>query len=375
MFNKTAINTVGRELLVVDSLRYFIGPLNNDTVPYNKIAALLNDGYTYKDLDLDDIVAEMILQDAEYRAKYFAAWRQAGVNIVQQTVGVVGFRPDAYDQLIKDIAFWWRVSQISDEIVVIASYSDIEKVRKYNKLGIILGVQDTTFLDRDLRRLEIVYNLGVRVVQPTYNMMNNMGTGCTERVDAGLSFLGLELIKRLESLGIIIDASHCSYRTTMDILSVSTKPIVFTHTVCKAVYAHARGKTDEELQAVAETGGYVGIALVPAFLTNAPVVTLEDFFKHLQHAIEVCGLDHVGIGTDWGVVYPSEIARWKTVLAKYEGFRPEHGLDYSATVAGFECWTDWPNIISGLAQRGYTRAQIAKIVGENFLNVFKKVVG
>ncbi len=206
-------------------------------------------------------------------------------------------------------------------------------------------------------------------------MMNNMGVGCTERVDAGLSHKGIELVKRLNELGILIDASNCGPKTTLDIIETSDQPIAFTHATCKSVYPHDRGKTDEAIRALADNGGYMGIAIVPAFITEKERATVDDFFNHLDHAVELIGADHVGIGTDWGAVYPSWIAHQNNLESSQTGFRPEHKLDYGATLDGFERWVNWPNFIRGLVVCGYSDEDIKCILGQSFLTVFEKAVG
>lgn len=362
------------QICIVDSLRYFWGPLSHDTIPFKALEEIKASGLSIENVDFDEIIARQLISDPLYREQYFKAWRAAKVQIVHQTVGIIGSSPSAFDQLIREISYWWRLKTIADDITIIQNEKDIIYCRKNDYLGVILGTQDASFIDGDYNRLEIAYNLGLRIVQPTYNMMNDFGTGCTERVDAGLSYKGLELIKRLNVLGIVIDGSHCSSKTILEIIEVSKTPIILSHVTCKSVCPHDRGKTDEVLSAVAQQGGYIGIALVPAFLTTKSSATLDDFLAHLNHAIDVCGIDHVGIGTDWGAVYPAEIIAIKNRQAALQGFRPEHRLDYSSVVQGFENWTKWPNIVRALINAGYNLNEIIKILGENFLRVFKQII-
>lgn len=372
MIGDSEITSLINKVFIVDSLRYFIGPLSEDTVP-NQALETLRASETELP-DMDTIMTNLILKDSSYRAQYIETWEKTGVCIVHQTVGIVGQHQLAFERVVSDIAFWIRLSVISQKIRIILHEKDILDVKRKRQLGVILGIQDAGFLSDRLHILETLYNLGLRIIQPTYNIMNDFGTGCLERVDAGLSYQGIRLIKMINDLGMVIDASHCSWKTTMDILEVSKDPIIFSHVTCKAVYPHDRGKTDEELAAVAQEGGYIGIALVPAFLTSASCATIKDFLKHLKHAIDVCGIDHVGIGTDWGAVYPKEIIIQENKRAASVGFRPEHRLNFGCAVEGFKSWSDWPNIIRALTEEGYNLTNLRKILGNNFLNVFKRVV-
>jgi membrane dipeptidase len=155
----------------------------------------------------------------------------------------------------------------------------------------------------------------------------------------------------------------------------SRKPVACTHTFCLALAKHDRGKPDDLLRAVADAGGYVGLLTVPFFISDRPDVTLEAVMNHLEHAIEVCGIDHVGIGTDWGTVFPGELADKLNDEMDVIGFRPEHRVDWRAQMPDYRTWEDWPNITRRLVQRGFSDQDIGKILGLNFLSVFERVVG
>ena len=148
-----------------------------------------------------------------------------------------------------------------------------------------------------------------------------------------------------------------------------------THTFCLAVSQHDRAKRDDLLRAVADTGGYVGILVVPFFISDRADVTLETAVRHLEHAAEICGIDHVGIGTDWGTMYPRELADKLNQEMNVIGFRPEHRVDWNAHMPDFRTWEDWPNITRRLVQRGFSDEDIQKILGLNFLRVFERVAG
>ncbi len=232
---------------------------------------------------------------------------------------------------------------------------------------------------KDLNNIDLFRELGLRIVQLTYNTRNWVGNGCTERVDDGLSYFGLQVVERLNQLHMLVDLSHCGYKTAMDAIENSKDPVVFTHTFARKLSNHDRGKTDEQIKALAEKGGYIGVMLVPHFITSDPNPNLEHFFRHIDYIADLVGVDHLAIGTD---LYPPAHQGLVEALDRSNsymsiGFRPEHraGESRSRMIENFKDWSDWPNITSGLLSRGYSNDDVKKILGGNFLRVFEKVVG
>ncbi|MFI6786615.1 dipeptidase [Nonomuraea sp. NPDC050383] len=229
---------------------------------------------------------------------------------------------------------------------------------------------------RDLDVLAWAHDAGLRMTQLTYNTMTSVGVGCTERTDAGLSRFGVDSVKAMNELGIIVDTGHVGRRTTLDACEVSEKPVVASHTAARGVFAHARGKTDEELRALAGTGGVIGIVTVPFFLADGPSVTINAMLDHVEYVAEVAGVDHVAIGTDWPLQLPGWMLEGLVQpLFADTGFRPEDGLVATQQMAGFDDYRDFPNITRGLVGRGWSDEDIAKVLGENFVRVMEAVCG
>lgn len=229
----------------------------------------------------------------------------------------------------------------------------------------------------DLSTIDDAYKAGLRQLMLTYNRMDYVGGGCTERIDVGLSSYGLEVVQRCNELGILVDTSHCSKQTTLDACKFSKAPVLANHTSAKGLYNHARGKSDEELHAVAQTGGVIGLVTVPAFLSSQAHPTIEVFLDHVDYVVKKVGWQQVGIGTDWPMELPRAVAKgdWQPWISKI-GFRPEDGLSGElTTLAGYEDGRDFPNITRGLVKRGYSDEQIRGILGENFVRVFERVCG
>jgi membrane dipeptidase len=244
-----------------------------------------------------------------------------------------------------------------------------------------LSCQDTGGLDPThdpyLDRFHDLYEFGLRVVGLTYNMQNSVGGGCTERTDTGISNFGARLIERANELGVIVDTAHSGRRTTLDACELSAQPVIASHTAAAGVYKHDRGKTDEQLTAIAQTGGLIGIVAAPFFLGSADAaheLTVSTMFEHLDYVAELVGWEHVGIGTDWPMQMDQDTLRLFVGNLDRVGFRDDHKVT-ATTLAGFRDYRDFPNITRGLVARGYTDEQIKGILGENFLRVFEQVCG
>lgn len=243
-------------------------------------------------------------------------------------------------------------------------------------MGLIYGLQDGVSFEDDPGRLDALQQLGVRVIQPTYNRRNLLGDGCMEPADAGLSRTGIDCIERMNSLGVLVDLSHCGRATAADAIAASKRPVSFTHTGCYTLAEHPRHRTDAELRAVAETGGVSGIFVMP-YLARGKQPTASDVIRHIEHAIDVAGEDHVSIGTD-GNLSPMELTQdYMDRFAEHTRERAQLGI-----AAPFETETGYlfandlntPRRFETLAQllldRGHSESRVSKVLGANLLRLF-----
>lgn len=255
------------------------------------------------------------------------------------------------------------------------SAKQIEQCKEEGKIAWIMEFQNSTSIEGALWLLPIFYKLGLRVMQLTYNQQNLIGHGAYERVDAGLSEFGVKVVEKMNELGMLIDASHCGDKTTLDAIEISKDPIALTHCCCRALYDHRRNKTDEIMKALTEKGGVMGINAFPIFV-DSKVTTIENWANHIDHAVNVMGVDHVGIGLDL-----NDGLTIKDMPPQYIHYAPkwviEGALDKSPPAnypKGIEHVQDLPNITKELVRRGnYTKEEIKKILGENFLRLYRKV--
>lgn len=314
------------------------------------------------------------LSDAELKDT-----RDSGVTAVLITIGPVGTTaPDAgFNLAVRTILDMEReIAKHPDTFTSVRTAADITAAKKAKRTGIIYGVQDGVAFETDLALLDDLHQLGLRVVQPTYNRRNLLGDGCMEPANAGLSRTGVEAIERLNELGILVDLSHCGRQTSADAIKASKRPVAFTHTGCAAVVDHPRHRTDEELRAVADKGGVSGVFFMP-YLSGGKQPTAADVVRHLEHMINVAGEDHVSIGTD-GTISPAVLdQKYKDTFAETTRKRKEAGIAAPGeTEDGYLFANDLntPRRLETLGQlladKGHSATRIEKILGRNLLRVF-----
>jgi membrane dipeptidase len=319
-------------------------------------------------------------ENPTFREQMADWWRQSGVNCVCVTVEGLEASPGDTGRLMRDIARWHRRIQASGYMALVTGARSAEEVWRQGQVGIVFCMQDPVQLLQDLSILDALHGLGVRIIQITYNQRNFIGDGCTERTQTGLSHFGVEFVHRMNALGIVIDLSHCGYQTTLDAIEVSERPVAVTHSFCRALRDHPRGKSDAQLRLLAERDGYMGILAVPFFLADEPYPSISLVLDHIDHAVGIMGLKRVGIGTDWSGFSPDAPDWLREAIARSMsrmGFRPGHGTDTAVRPGGayfleMKHYTDWLAITRGLANRGYGEEAIRDVLGRNWLNFLQR---
>jgi membrane dipeptidase len=307
----------------------------------------------------------------------FADAKRSGLTALSYTAGCWGPGPLlSYENVLADLARWHtHLSTYRDHLRLATRAADIRLAKSESRLAILLNVQDASILGARPETLDLLYGFGVRQVQLTYNTRNLIGDGCTERTDAGLSDFGIAVVRRLNEMGMLIDLSHCGRRTTLDATEVSTRPVAATHTAARALRDIPRAKRDDELRAIAATGGVVGVVAVPSFITDRATATVDDVLDHIDHIVSVIGVEHVGIGTDRGVSFETatrdEYYAWLSSLH----FKAAVNPPWPPGVQGLTCAADLPNLTAGLLRRGYDDDAIRSILGGNFLRLYEQTMG
>lgn len=315
-------------------------------------------------------------------AKDIAYVKQSGMTATHLTVGDVGTMPSlqAFEKIVRDITRWDKaIAANSSALTTIRSPKNILSAKQKNLMGVIYGLQDGVAFQDDIGRLEALHHLGIRVIQPTYNRRNLLGDGCLVPANGGLSTVGIEAIEAMNALGILVDLSHCGRRTAMDAIAASKQPVSFTHTGSYSLTKHPRHRTDEEMKAVAKTGGVVGIYIMP-YLAEGKQPTGDDVVRHIEHTLNVVGEEHVSIGTD-GSLSPVDLTpEYKENFRKGTQERKRKGI-----AAPFETDTGYlfandlntarrfETLADMLLKRGHRTEQVKKIIGGNLARVFNEV--
>ncbi len=220
----------------------------------------------------------------------------SGVNVVKSTLGGAQGNFEESVAAIADAEL--LMEKQPEAFFKVRRAADFDRAKNEGKLGIIYSFESPNMLEDKIDRIELFRSLGVRVMQITYNHGTPLGCGCLDGDTDGLTDLGGRAVAKMNEVGVALDLSHSNTKTTADGIAASKKPVLITHAGCRAVYMHPRNKEDRELKALAEKGGVIGIYMLP-FLTEPPKQPmLKDYLQHLDHAVKVCGEDHVGIGTD-----------------------------------------------------------------------------
>jgi len=285
-----------------------------------------------------------------------------------------------FEQTVAKIARWEaEIDRHSDALQRVRSVDHLLEAKRSGRLGVIYGFQDAVPVGRDLGRLEVFGNLGVKVIQLTYNVRNLVGDGCLEPGNAGLSNFGHALVERMDEMGTIVDLGHCGQRTTAEGITASRNPVAISHSACKAVAPHPRSKRDEELKSMADRGGVVGIYLMP-FLSPGRVPTADDVIAHIEHALDVCGEDHVGIGSDLSVTPIDMSDEYWSAHRKFVQARIDQGIaapnedpNILFTVPELNNVHRLDMIADRLAAKGHRPAVVEKVIGGNWLRLFREV--
>src|SRR5215510_3846209 len=343
-YSRQAIDLIGRAT-VIDMLAVL-------TLDFNKQAKWLNDPELFQPADLQPYTV-------------------SAINVFHQSVGLGG--PNAYDTALQYFARWnGFIANDDDHFMRIDSTADLKRVKKSGKIGILLGLQNSEHFRRP-EDVDFFRGLGQRVSQLTYNTRNLIGNGSTERRDEGISDFGIAIIERMNKVGMAVDVSHCGDRTTLDAFEISKKPVLITHSNCRAlVPGHPRLKTDEAIKKMAATGSVMGITGVRMFVKGDEPTTIEHVLDHFDHVRKLIGSEHLGVGSDIDLygydAMPAELN--KQLRAGYKG---SYAFREKIDIEGLNHPKRMFDLTEGLIRRKYSDADIEGILGGNFERVLAQI--
>lgn len=327
--------------------------------PWNRRTLIIDAMGELREVYEDSLVQEML--DSGIR----------GITVTLVDPKVQG--QDAFDKTMEGLLYYNRFLDSKPEFYMrTTKVADIDKARKQNKMAVFYLAQNSTHFMRDLDNVDVFYGMGMRSSQITYNYQNWAGCGCKDINGSGLTTFGHELVEKMNDVGMIVDLSHSNEATTMDSIKASKMPIHISHTCCKDLFDHERNMPDNILKAMADKGGLMGVTQMRTFMTHGHDV--RAYYDHILHAINVCGEDHVCIGSD-------RDHRRLTMTEEYIAeLKAEEGAQFDAS--------HWPLyfedlngprrmevIWDGLKARGLSENQLEKVMGQNVYDYYKLIVG
>jgi len=356
-------------------------PSENDRVSRVHEKSFVLDAHS--DIPLLDIYPRRVQGEKEVMKRiHLPRHKKGGVHGAVTTVQADAYRwtsdyAGATKQTLEIIdCMYSEVEESKGGLVIARSGTEMEEARKQGKFSVLMSLEGSKALEGNLSVLRSLYRLGLRTLGLTWNPRNQFGDGAGEKANYGLTALGRRVIEEMNELPMVLDLAHISERGFYDALEVLKRTPVITHTGCKAVYVMRekenpwRSVTDKQIQAIADRGGVVGVPTISHFLSDQPT-TIKDYIRHLEHIIELTSIDHVGTGFDL-VDYAQPLNRaWLGTLSPSVKMTAQD----DTTVRGLEDITKVPNLTMALLEKGYSDGEVSKILGGNFLRVYKKVLG
>jgi membrane dipeptidase len=301
--------------------------------------------------------------------------KASGVTAFCNSIIADSFPVSTEEALMKLYAFNLMGDVFANELKIVKSIDDLNGAKQAGIPGMILTTQGLACLGTNTRYVWILRELGIRMMQLTYNEHNALGSGCMEPNDQGLTRFGQQVIDQMNAVGVVVDLSHVGERTSLDALKYATLPPVFSHSGVKKFNPHPRNLTDEQIKLTAEKGGMIGLCPHSVFTERerGRRPTIDEFIDNIAYIADLTGIDHVGIGTD-NFQYDNFYCRLgrsefeRTFPTFFGGYKLE-----DKHAEGFGSWAEWPNLTANLLRRGFSAEETSKILGGNFARVFEQV--
>lgn len=309
-------------------------------------------------------------------------WDETELQAIRdsQYTGIIASLPRRSLEVAMGALIEWqtRAKKQPEQFLIAKRSQDFVTAKQSGQLAVLMNFQNAIMLEGDPDNVDLLHALGTRCIQLTYNERNLLGDGCTERTNAGLSDYGVEVVSRMNDVGVLIDLSHCGRQTTADGIRMSRKPVAITHSMCEALRpGHPRAKTDEEIRLLAERGGVFGVAALGYFLGKDPggATTIDTYVDHIEHAVKIAGHEQVALATDFPI---RGIATWATRENWFEprlkGFKPSYDVQWPPWIPDLDTATRFLNLTNILLQRGWSHTNIKRLLGGNWLRLFRDTI-
>jgi membrane dipeptidase len=324
--------------------------------------------------DANTLASIGMLQSGPDAANDLRAIRDSGLTALKSTMGG---NAGTFEETVADIAAAQSLVERHPELFLkVARPTDLDRARPEGRIALVLSFEAASMLEGKLERIDLFRQLDVLVMQLCYNRRSPFGCGCLDGDDDGVTESGREAIARMNALGVALDLSHANARTTADGIALSRKPVVVTHAGCRAVFDHPRNKTDREMRALADKGGVMGIYMLPFLAPDTRQPLLADYMRHLTHALDVCGEDHVGIGTD-SLFFRVGDEDLKAMAALEEQRRKAGvgapGENRPPYIPDINTPRKLERVADAMLKQGYAAATVDKVLGLNFRRAFGEI--
>ena len=316
----------------------------------------------------DELIVIDGLIIANWGPDVFKALRAGGITATNATCAVWEGARDTLNNIAQWLSWFDRHG---DLIMPVRKTADIEAAKKSGRTGIILGFQNGSPIEDRLDYLALYKQLGVGVIQLTYNTQNLIGSGCYETRDSGLSDFGRDVVAEMNRIGIAVDLSHVGPKTTDDAIECSREPVVFSHVLPADLKKHQRNKETRQMKAVVDRGGLVGTTMFPPFLPKGTASTVDDYAEIIDWMVDKLGEDHVAYGTDFTQGFDDKFFEWITRDKGYGRWLTKFGEVKNPK--GIERIEETPNLTAALEKRGFPSARIEKVMGRNWIAYLKRV--
>ncbi|WP_017429135.1 dipeptidase [Vreelandella jeotgali] len=313
------------------------------------------------------------LQYSNWSREIFQQMREGGVDAVHATL--------VYHETIREtlsrMGEWNRRFEAhSDLIMPVREPADIHRARQQGRVGVFLGAQNCSPIEDDIDMVAVMRDLGLLIMQLTYNNQTLLACGCYETEDSGITRFGRQVIREMNRVGMVIDMSHSAERSTLEAIELSERPVIISHANPAAWQPARRNKSDRVLGAIAESNGLLGFSAYPFHLKNGPDCTLAEYCAMIARTADKVGVEHLGIGTDLCQNQPTSVLEWM------RNGRWSKDMDYgegSASNAGWPAplpWLrdnrDFPNLVAGLRDVGFAEHEVAGIMGQNWVALLER---